>query len=256
MRHTALLDSVAGGRSEVTTLARDYPPGYRIPTRYHDRDQLVYASRGVMTVRTRDGAWVVPTHRAAWIPAAVAHTIATSGAVTMRTVYLKPRLTRALPRMCAVVNVSPLLRELILRACEIGALRRTVARQRHLVDVMLDQLDSVDLVPLRLPTPTDARTHRVAGILMANPADRRPLADICRSAGASKRTVERLFQDEVGMTVGRWRQQLRLMQAMRLLASGAKVTHAALESGYRTPSAFITMFKRALGTTPRSYGKT
>jgi AraC-like DNA-binding protein len=63
------------------------------------------------------------------------------------------------------------------------------------------------------------------------------------------------LQEETGMTCGKWRQQLRLMQAMRLLAEGAKVTHAALEAGYSTPSAFISMFKRTLGTTPTSYFK-
>jgi AraC-like DNA-binding protein len=55
------------------------------------------------------------------------------------------------------------------------------------------------------------------------------------------------------MTFGKWRQQLRLMEGMRLLAEGAKVTHAALESGYGTASAFTSMFRKALGITPRSY---
>jgi AraC-like DNA-binding protein len=65
--------------------------------------------------------------------------------------------------------------------------------------------------------------------------------------------VERLFQDEAGMTFGKWRQQLRMMQAMRLLGEGAKVTHAALEAGYSTPSAFIAAFRKTLGTTPTLY---
>jgi AraC-like DNA-binding protein len=64
---------------------------------------------------------------------------------------------------------------------------------------------------------------------------------------------ERLFLEEAGMTFGKWRQQLRLMEAMRFLAEGAKVTHAALEAGYSTPSAFVSMFRKSLGTTPRSY---
>jgi AraC-like DNA-binding protein len=67
--------------------------------------------------------------------------------------------------------------------------------------------------------------------------------------------VERLFQEETGMTLGKWRQQLRLMQAMRLLGEGAKVTHAALEAGYSTPSAFIAAFRKSLGTTPAAYFK-
>jgi len=151
------------------------------------------------------------------------------------------------------VNVSPLLRELILKACTFAALRKTSKRQRHLIDVIIDQLENIQLVPLRLPNPSDPRALRVAVALLAHPTDRRSLKLICKTAGASSRTVERLFQDDVGMTFGKWRQQLRLMQAMRFLAEGAKVTHAALESGYSTPSAFISMFRKTLGTTPALY---
>src|SRR5579872_4234634 len=91
--------------SEITTLSRDYPAGHVIPLHFHDRDQLVYASRGVMTVRSRDGTWVVPPLRAVWIPAGVPHIVTMSGSVAMRTLYLKPGLASGLPRDCCVVNV-------------------------------------------------------------------------------------------------------------------------------------------------------
>jgi AraC-like DNA-binding protein len=206
-----------------------------------------------MTVRTSDGAWVVPTHRAVWIPAAVPHTITMSGTVAMRTLYLRPRLVRRLPRDCCVVNVPPLLKELILNTCTSGALKRTIKWQGHLICVIIDQLEAIQMVPLQLPSPSDPRALRVAEVLLADPSDRRPLTHICKVAGASKRTVERLFREDLGMTFGKWRQQLRLMQAMRLLAEGEKVTHAALESGYSTPSAFISMFRKTLGTTPSRF---
>jgi len=227
-----------------------------IRSHFHDRDQLVYASRGVMTVRTSEGAWVVPTHRAVWIPALVPHTITMSGTVAMRTLYLKPRLAKSLPRECCVVNVSPLLRELILHTCTVATLKKKVSSHSHLIDVILDQLRAIQMVPLQLPNPSDSRALRVAAVLLADPGNRRPLAHICKSAGASKRTVERLFQTDVGMSFGKWRQQLRLTQAMRLLAEGSKVTHAAMESGYSTPSAFISMFRKTLGTTPTLYFRT
>jgi AraC-like DNA-binding protein len=121
------------------------------------------------------------------------------------------------------------------------------------MDVILDQMEAVRAIPLRLPNPTDPRAVRVAKALIGQPADSRPLARTCAAAGASKRTVERLFLREAGMSLGKWRQQLRLMRAMQLLAEGAKVTHAAVEAGYSTPSAFISMFRRALGSTPASY---
>jgi AraC-like DNA-binding protein len=252
-RQSAIREDLGNIRSQIITLAQDYTAGHVVPLHFHDRDQLVYASRGVMTVRTGDGAWVVPPHRAVWIPASVPHTITMSGSVSMRTLYFRTRLSGTLPRHCCVVNVSPLLRELILHVCTVGALKKTIEQQRHMICVILYQLESIPTIPLQLRNPSDPRAQRVAECLSANPSDRRPLAEICRKMGASKRTVERLFQDEVGMTFGTWRQQLRLMQAMRLLAEGAKVTHAALESGYSTPSAFIAMFRKALGTTPTAY---
>jgi AraC-like DNA-binding protein/quercetin dioxygenase-like cupin family protein len=252
-RRSAQFERTGDRRAQVTTFTRDYSAGHRVRWHFHDRDQLLYASRGVMTVRTEEGTWVVPTHRAVWIPARVAHSISMSGSVAMRALYLSPGLAGALPRVCCVVNVSPLLKELLLHACGVAALARRVPWQRHLIEVIIDQLDRIQMVPLQLPQPLDPRARRIAAALLADPGDRRPLDTICGAAGASKRTVERLFQEEVGMTPGKWRQQLRLMEALRLLAEGAKVTQAAVDAGYSTPSAFIAMFRKALGRTPRAY---
>jgi AraC-like DNA-binding protein len=176
-----------------------------------------------------------------------------SGSVAMRTLYLKSGLAKELPSDCCVINVSALLKELILYACTLRALRKRVKWQEHLIAVILHQLETVQLVPLQLPHLADPRLVRIAQIFMVDPSDQRTLTELCRVSGASKRSLERLFLQEIGMTFGKWRQQLRLMHAMRLLAEGAKVTHAALESGYSTASAFISMFRKALGTTPTSY---
>jgi AraC-like DNA-binding protein len=255
-RQTAIFEKSRDPRSEITTLTRDYPPGHVIPLHFHDRDQIVYASRGVMTVRTSIGAWVVPTHRAVWIPAKTPHTIAMSGTVAMRTLYLKSCIAKALPRGCCVLNVRPLLHELVLHACAFASLKRKIKLQRHLIDLLIDQLETIEMVPLQLPNPSDRRALQIVETLLADPSDRRPLLHLCKGSGASKRTVERLFQVDVGMSFGRWRQQLRLMQGLRLLAEGNQVTYAALEAGYSTPSAFIYMFRKILGTTPKLYFET
>ena len=100
--------------------------GHAILEHIHPEDQLVYASQGVMTVRTSGGTWVVPAQRAVWIPARTAHSILMSGAVSMRTIYLRARLVRQLPRTCCVVNVSALLQHLIVHLCTIGKLNRKI----------------------------------------------------------------------------------------------------------------------------------
>ena len=84
------------------------------------------------------------------------------------------------------------------------------------------------MAPLHLPLQTDARARRVVRALLADPADRRTLAAWTRPAGASLRALERL-------------------------AGGEAVTTVALDLGYDSPSAFVAMFRRALGTTPGRY---
>jgi AraC-like DNA-binding protein len=242
--------------SLVTTLTYDFVHGHAIPEHFHPEDQLVYACRGVMTVRTVDGSWVVPAQRAVWIPARIPHSIVMSGAVSMRTIYFRARLVRRLPRSCCVVNVSPVLQELILHACTYPRLSRRSKIQAHLIAVIVDQLGMVRTIPLQLPSPSDPRAVRVAATLQRDPSEQRSLQAVCKQAGASKRTIERLFQTETHLSLGKWRQQLRLMRSLQLLAAGEKITHAAMEAGYSTPSAFIAMFRKTLGTTPGRYFST
>jgi len=239
----------------VATLAYEFSHGHVIPDHFHPEDQLVYASRGVMTVETLDGTWVVPPRRAVWIPAKTPHRIAMSGQVSMRTLYLRAGMAKTLPRSCCVVNVSPLIQELILHACQHPRITRRSKGQAHLIDLILDQLETVRAIPFQLSTPSDQRAMRVAEILEREPANSRSLVALCRQAGASKRTIERIFARETSLSLGKWRQQLRLLRSLQLLAAGEKITTAALEAGYSTPSAFIAMFRKALGTTPRQYFK-
>lgn len=171
----------------------------------------------------------------------------------MRTIYLRARMAARLPRTCCVVNVSSLLQQLILHLCTLEKLSRRSASQSHLIDFLVDQLQTVKAVPLQLPIPMDARAARVAATLQREPGSPRSLASACKKAGASKRTIERLFLQQTNLSLGKWRQQLRLMRSLQLLAAGEKISHAALEAGYSTPSAFIAMFRKALGTTPRRY---
>jgi len=239
--------------SPVTALAFELAHGHAIPEHAHAEDQLVHACQGVMTVRTNAGTWVVPAQRAVWIPARTPHSLVMSGKVSMRTVYLRARMAKRLPRACCVVNVSLLLQQLILHLCTCEKLSRESKIHAHLIDVLIDQLDTVQAVPLQLPSPSDARAARVAAALQHDLDDARSLERACKQAGASKRTIERLFRQETRMSLGKWRQQLRLMRSLQLLAAGEKISHAALEAGYSTPSAFIAMFRKALGTTPRRY---
>ena len=219
--------------------------------------QLMYATRGAVTVRTADCAWVAPPHRAVWIPAGLEYRLELSGTVALRALYIGVRpsagkLFAHAASTCCVVNVSGLLRELILRTVQFGALDAGEARQRRLIGVLFDELQELQAVPLQLPMPRDLRAVRFAAAA-ADLGGEAALEAMLRRSGASRRTMERLFAQETGMSLGQWLRRRQLLDALRRLATGDSVQEIAGALGYNSPSAFIAMFKRELGQTPTRY---
>ena len=241
----------------VLPSAGEYPDGFTIAVHRHHRAQLLYAVRGAMTVSTASGTWVVAPQQAVWVPAAVEHQVNCRGSVSMRTLYVHPRFARDLGRDCRVVGVSALLRELILRMVSLGAQstdsHANAPQLAGLIPVVLDELRTLESTPLHLPLPGDSRLRLITDHLRAEPADGRSLTQWSQQAGASSRTLARLFVRETGLTFANWRQRLRLQAAVTRLGEGQSVTRVAYDLGYRSPSAFVAMFRRALGAPPLRY---
>ncbi|WP_208453529.1 AraC family transcriptional regulator [Burkholderia gladioli] len=239
----------------VAAMAKDYPDNAIIPCHAHRRSQLVFASTGVMTVTTRRGTWVVPPQRALWMPAGVEHEIRASGVLHMRTLYFEPGtdIERTLARDCSVIEVSPLIRELILRATSFDGEPARQARLERLVAVLLDEVQNISVLSLHLPVPSDPRLARICERLIADPAIDLTLEAWGRNVGASTRTLTRQFLADTGMTFTQWRQRARILASLPRLARGETIISVALGLGYDSPSAFGAMFKRTLGATPASY---
>ena len=237
----------------IAAMAKNFRDGWHVHPHSHERAQLLYASEGVMRVATANGAWVVPPQRAVWVPPGVVHEIRMSGPVSMRTLYIDPGLPLRMPDDCAVIEVSPLLRELILAAVEEPVEYDEAGRGGKIAALILDEIEATRQAPLHLPMPRDRRLVRICQALLANPADARTLERWAEAAGASGRTLARLFRRETGMTFALWRQQSRVAAALPLLAQGEAVGLAARAVGYGSPSAFTAMFRRLLGATPDRY---
>ncbi len=239
----------------VVAMAKDFPNGHLIPFHQHARSQLLYASSGVMTVTTANGIWVVPPLRAVWIPALVEHQIGCAGNLSMRTLYIKPEVTPNLQRECCVLSIPPVLRELILYATTLPHLYKPKSPIERVMNVMLDLVQTLEVAPLDLPIPRDDRLQKIFRGLTENPGDNRTLEKWGKTVGATSRTLARLFRSETGMSFTQWRQQVRILEGLRRLARKEPVTTVALDIGYDSPSAFIAMFRKALGRTPGQYFK-
>jgi AraC-like DNA-binding protein/quercetin dioxygenase-like cupin family protein len=236
----------------VTAMAKDFAAGHVIPPHRHRRAQLIHAVTGIMRVEAEEGSWLVPTHRALWVPAGIVHGIRMDGAVAMRTLYIEAAAANAFPKRCGVVEVPDLLRELILAATAV--VPQAEADRYALIEALiLTELATLPPVPLHVPMPQDKRLRAICESLIAAPDRNDTLDAWALRVGASRRTVARRFRAETGMSFAAWRQQLRLVEALSRLAAGTPVTIVAQDLGYDSPSAFTAMFKRSLGTAPSRY---
>ncbi len=238
---------------DVRSLAITLRPGAHVGAHRHPWGQLVFASSGVMRVSTTAETWLTPATKAIWLPAMVEHRIDMQGEVAMRTLYLAPERASALPNKPATLQVEPLLREMILHIVRLGMLAPARPEQDRMAGVLVDLLGQARQEDLCLPLPADPRARAAALRLQDAPSDTNDLSRLAADSGASLRTLQRLFPRETGLTLVAWRQKARLIHAVARLASGDRVTAAALDSGYQNVGAFIAAFSRQFGVTPGQY---
>ncbi len=234
----------------VIGLEDEYAPGFVDPLHRHSRDQLLYASAGVMSVTTVKASYVIPPQRAIWVPRNVAHEVSCRGHVSLRTLYFAEAQTGT---ECRVIEVTDLLKALIVEVAHLGSAFEVVGRNAHLINLLLAELGSMPSAPFRTPMPQDYRLLRVCRTIISDPAGHHQLDELAALAGMGRRTFTRAFRVETGMSMAIWRQQVRLMEALSLLANGRSITAVAFDVGYDSPSAFTSMFHRAFGVPPSQY---
>jgi AraC-like DNA-binding protein len=235
-----------------------WPSGETSTVQSHARGHLVYAASGVLAVHTERGSSIVPANRVAWTPAGFTHQHRAHGDTDMRIVFLAPSLARLVPDHPAVFLASGLAREVLLaltgpRTDHDAAPEYSRSARSRLLRVLVEELREAPEQPLHLPEPRDDRLQAIARMLRESPADNATLAELGRTIGASTRTLSRLFHNELGMTFYEWRTQLRVHQALVLLAEGHDTTRTAAACGWANTSGFIAAFTHIIGTTPGRY---
>jgi AraC-like DNA-binding protein len=238
----------------IGAMGKDYPDGYVSRSHSHPRAQFLYATAGVMEVQTPGTLWVVPPQRALWIPAETIHETRMRGNVTLRTLYVDTaHCALDAPERPTAIRVSPLLRELVIRAVEMPLEYGLEGRDDLVIQLILHEIDWGGRPQFSIARPQDPRLRRIFDGVHNAPADERSLQEWANAVGASTRTLVRLFKAELGLSFRDWRQQMRLLAAIPLLAAGTPITKVAGDVGYDTPSAFSLMFRRIMGMTPRQY---
>lgn len=243
---TKVLGPVLGMRVDIDAQKSE------VPVHQHRQGQLVLALRGGVTCEVPNAIWMVPPRCAVWIPGQMPHSVRATANARICYLFVQPG-TALLPDQCCTLSITPLVRELALHIADQPpgyVLNSQVGRKAV---VLLEELAQMPVEKLYLPTSNEPRMRKIAKMLSDDPADRRTLADWAKLVAMSERSLARLVQQETGLTFGRWRQQLHLIVAMRQLSSGQTVQRVADQLGYDSVTAFITMFKKAVGKPPARY---
>ena len=237
----------------VAAMAKHFPSGFEIAPHAHLRSQLLFAVSGVMHVRTADEAWIVPPDRAVYVPPGITHAVGMRGDVEMRTLYIRDDRDADFPARPTVLAVSELLRALVLALLREEVLYDERGRGGAIAQLVLSEVAIAPRLDLSVPMPADARLRRVCDALLADPASNWSLERWSEVAGASARTLARLFEREVGMSFALWRRRVRFHRSIEDLVAGRGVASVARAAGYRSASAYTAAFRKIMGVSPSAF---
>jgi AraC-like DNA-binding protein len=249
--HTADLNRV-GGPVVIVTARRHQEIETALHS--HSRGQLMIATQGLITVGVESGVWIVPAAHSVWMPPHRLHSMRSHGPFERSGVYIDEFACATLSGYPTVIRTTALLNEAVLRAAEWSDCDDPLdAQNMRVVAVLIDEIRRLPVETFVLPVPRDERLQRVARALIDNPADERDLESWARLAKTSSRTLSRRFADDTGFNFTDWRQRARLLRSLELLTTDLPISVIALDLGYATASAYISVFRRTFGQTPAHY---
>lgn len=215
----------------------------------HPEGQMFTVQSGLVSIEADNKRWLMPPGCLGWVPPHIMHGAALHGKMRGMSLYFAEEFSQQqMPRTLKVVRTTPLLAALITEIA-----KEEISRLSPYLHVLADIFSRLPAEMLFLPMPRDPRLAALAIRLLQQPDNKNDLDELAQQSGMSRRTLCRHFQQETGWSVGHWRQQMRLLLALEKLASGATVTTVALDLGYQSVSAFISLFRQYLGTSPKAW---
>ncbi|MGK9148289.1 AraC family transcriptional regulator [Plantibacter flavus] len=224
------------------------------PPHSHADAMLAWCYRGTVSVHLQDAVWRLAPGQGVWIPAHIRHTTHHERDATGCYTYL--------PDSSLIAPIEAVTRVLVPRAVQEMLLHLgindmdtnlRVRIQSVLIEMLQQSVPEATGDWAEVPIPADERVAPLVRAVLADPGDPATAQDLFLAHGLHERTVLRLFQNDVGMSFGRWRTGIRMTFAARLIVDGVPIGAAAHRSGYATTSAFSASFKERFGLTPRQY---
>lgn len=184
------------------------------------------------------------------------HRVIAAGNTSLRSIFLDPDDAHLPEVRSEVLNVSPLLHELVNEAGKYyGEIETGTAADQmlRLIALLLFQSKAaagyVDVPRITHPRLVAA----FEGTAASGAAFELTAEALANRLALSPRQFRRLIQDNIGMSFKDWRALARVRKAVERLASGESLSNVATELSFSSSSALGVVFKRHTGMTPSAF---
>ncbi len=238
---------------DVFVRQQHMPAKHYFPRHTHQWHQLVYATSGVLIVDVIGERLFIPPENAVWLPCGYQHSVSTEYGAEMKSLYIDSHYQNMPTNKSVVVKISAIIKALILEITLFDAEYDISGYEAEVVSLMLNTLPRLTHVTDQLPWPKSSELIKMCKQLYEQPGAKMTTLVLADGLAMSKRTLERKFHKETGMTIQAWSLRLRYLKAIELLTAGHSITNISLDLGYSSPSPFIYMFRNISGISPGEY---
>lgn len=220
----------------------------------HPTGILTGVEKGVVSIRTEKGSWILPPKTVAYLPPDILHSTFLMNGYSGWVLSIPKSRQKNLPKNIAVLEASELLIAAARKIVSSDPSKTNLKAHKNRLEVLFDELSAAKEAQfLQIPMPENKGLSKVAKYVIERPDDMTRVDDLASMAGMSKRTFSRHFIEETGLIFTIWRQRVKIYNALQMLSEGKTVTEITFDLGYQNVSAFIVMFRRHLGCAPKVY---
>ncbi len=237
----------------VVSIANEFNAWTLVESHSHPWSQLAYSSKGIMHIETNKGTFVIPPEQALWLPPHTEHKHYCRNPVSYRSFHIDPDWSKLLGNQVKPLTIDTLLKSIILEVSSWPKDYKETDQTHRLLRVMLDRLAAAPTSQLFMPNNYDKRLVQIVETLNLDPTNKWTIEQWAFQVGASSRTLNRLFNKSYGMGFSMWKQKLKILKSLEMLASDIPLTDIAYNLGYGSTSAFINGFKKQLNCSPKKY---
>lgn len=209
---------------------------------------LAFRIRGTARIRSESGDYEVRGNDILYLPQQMAYTAAYTD-TEMIVIHFVTAVTDNVPEIYTLENSGDVYK-LFLQARAVwekkepGYYVYALSLLYRILGTLLEQETKSSLPPHFLGA--------VAQINSAYTDSALSIAEICKNAGIGETSFRQLFKKVYRKSPVEYIIDLRLDRARNLIAGGALVETAALDSGFNDPKYFARVVKKRFGCTPRS----